>query len=215
MAREKTRPQDNYHCFEGMGRPFWLSIAQGMQPQGMSGGPDGYTLDMARDVDGAIVQNGGMYAPQETKLSVGTYFRFFGTVAHNLYGAGGGMSGGWWLDVDNYVKVCDWAEEHDVPLAKAAQALLVIPKEWHDCGYVGRARLTRSMKAWVGKGKPATGSISPDSALRTPGTAVSTAFKHLELKQYFVPGERDLIAAAFQKVSTAQVTRKGTGRPLL
>ncbi|WP_298260422.1 hypothetical protein [uncultured Litoreibacter sp.] len=214
MAGPKTRPDNNFHCFEGAGYGFWKAIAQGMRPTGMSNSPDGYQLDYAKDVDGSIVHNGGMFAPQEVKLKPGNYFRFFGTASKNVYGAKSSMAGGWWLDYDNFVKVGAWAEEHDISLARAAQALLVIPKEWHDCGYVGRARLSTTMKAWVGKGKPATGSISPDSAKRDKATTpVTTAPTHLEMKQYFVPGERELLKGCFKLLNSQQVIRKGTGLP--
>lgn len=214
MAGPKTRPTDNFHCFEGAGHGFWKAIAQGMRPTGMTSSPDGYALDYAKDVDGSIVHNGGMFAPQEVKMHPGNYFRFFGTTSKNVYGAGSSMAGGWWLDYDNFLKVADWAEQHDVSLARAAQALLVIPKEWHDCGYVGRARLKTTMKAWVGKGKPATGSISPDSAARDKATTpVTMAPAHLEMKQYFVPGERALLGTCFELVNSQQVIRKGASLP--
>ena len=98
MATEKTRPTDNFHCFEGMGRPFWRSIAEGMKPSGISMGPMGASVDLIEEGDGNAVQNGGMYHPQETKMHPGVYFRFFGTIAHNRYGAKSSMAGGWWID---------------------------------------------------------------------------------------------------------------------
>jgi hypothetical protein len=209
MAGPKTRPTNNFHCFEGAGYGFWKAIAQGKRPTGLMASPDGYALDYLKDVDGSIVQNGGMFAPQEVKMRPGTYFRFFGTTTKNVYGAASSMAGGWWLDYDNFLKIGDWADQHDVSLARAAQALLVIPKEWHDCGYVGRARLTATLKAWVGKGKPATGSISPDSAQRDKvKSPVTMAPAHLEMKQYFVPGERSLLSTCFELVNTQQVIRK-------
>ena len=76
------------------------------------------------------------------------------------------MSGGWWIDYENLLKVQSFAEACDYSLARAAGMLLAIPREWGDCGYLGCATLLKPMKAFVGKGKPATGRISPDSARR-------------------------------------------------
>ena len=214
MSKVKSRPSNNFHCFEGRGLKFWEAIAKGMRPSGFSNSPDGYQMEMARDIDGAVVQNGGMFAPQHTKLTAGTYFRFYGSITRNKYGDDNAVSGGWWIDLDTYATVCDWAETHDISIAKAAQQLLVIPNEWHDCGYVAKGLLLREMKAWVGKGKPATGTVSPDSAMRGR-IPVSMSPAHLEIKQYFVPGDRALLSRCFQRLSSLQVTSKGLGRPLV
>lgn len=209
MATEKTRPTDNFHCFEGMGRPFWRSIAEGMKPSGISMGPMGASVDLIEEGDGNAVQNGGMYHPQETKMHPGVYFRFFGTIAHNRYGAKSSMAGGWWIDYENAVAVRDWALKFDLSLARAAQALLVIPPGWHDCGYVGRGRLLKTMKAWVGHGKPATGTLSPDNAQRrSAGVPVQVAPPAAPIKQYFMPGDRSLIASVFNFDQPTQVIAK-------
>lgn len=211
MTGVKSRPTDNFHCFEGMGRPFWHSIAQGMKPSGISTGPMGATVDLIVEGDGFAVQNGGIRNPQETKLQPGVYFRFFGTIAHNRYGAKSSMAGGWWVDFENALAIKTWAVRFDLSLAQAAQALLVIPSGWHDCGYVGRGRLRTAMKAWVGHGKPATGSLSPDNAgRRQAGAAVQVAPPAQSLKQYFVPGDRTLIASVFDFDAPQQVIARNT-----
>ena len=95
------------------------------------------------------------------------------------------MAGGWWVDFENALAIKEWAQRFDLSLAQAAQALLVIPPEWHDCGYVGRGRLKTAMKAWVGHGKPATGTLSPDNAARrTTGAHLHAAPAAQSLKQY-------------------------------
>ncbi len=199
MTGPKTRPSNNFHCFEGIGKPYWLAIAGGMKPSGISLGPMGAAVQLVDESDGFAVQNGGMQMPQETKMQPGVYFRFFGTIAHNRYGPTAAMAGGWWVDFENALAIKHWAQKFDLSLAQAAQVLLVIPSSWHDCGYAGRGVLRTPMKAWVGHGKPATGSLSPDNAQRrSTGAVVQVAPPGQSLKQYFVPGEPALIASVFE-----------------
>ena len=220
MTKLKTRPENNFHCFEGAGLPYWRSIAEGHTPIGDPGlkpgelepaqGPDGSWWEFKQDIDGYILQNGGIALPQETKLNPGIYFRFFGTITHNTRGANGGMSGGWWIDYENLAKIQNFAERSDYSLARAATMLLIIPKEWHDCGYVGCAQLGKQMKAFVGKGSPATGTISPANAMRDPSrNPVMIGSPYLDMKQYFVPGSRDEISTAFKCLWTKPVIKPG------
>ena len=208
-------PTDNFHCFEGNGLRLWRAQAIGMAPKGLKLGPDGAAIDFATDVDGIPAQNGGMFNPQITKMKPGRYYRFFGTITQNLYGKDAYTSGGWWVDFETFCSVKAWASEHDIPLSKAAQRLLVIPGEWHDCGYIGCAELKVTMKAFVGKGQPATGSISPDSLMRDKSKVpVHVAVSHLETKQYFVPGTRDLLGKCFTPQWSRQVIKKGVQLPV-
>lgn len=207
---------NNFHYLDGLGMDYWSSIARGLRPTSVRTGRMGSTIDFATDTDGLVLQNGGMYNAQLTKAQPGTYFRFFDTISHNRFGDGALTGGGWWIDFESYVKVADWAEAHDLSLAKAAARLLVIPMEWGDCGYVGKALLTTPMKAFVGKGKPATGSISPDSARRTPGEVpVQMTVTHLDIKQYFIPGTRALLGRVFTVVGKEQVLHKRRPLPFL
>ena len=185
LPKAKSRPGNNFHCFDGVGLAYWRALALGMSPSAdLMWGPDGTWWELKKDVDGYVVQNGGLAHPQETKLNPGVYYRFFGTIAHNVRGAGAGMSGGWWIDDENLQKVVNFADRCDYSLARAAVMLLVVPKEWHDCGYLGCATLRKPMKAFVGKGKPASGHISPDSARRDPSTdPVAMSPAHLDVKQ--------------------------------
>ncbi|SIN76126.1 hypothetical protein [Vannielia litorea] len=173
-------------------------------------GPDGARIEYVSDTDGFAMQNGGMFNPTESKMPPGIYYRFFGTINRNRYGAEGCMAGGWWVDGENYAKVRSVAQEQGISLAKAAQALIVIPGGWHDCGYVGRALLKTELKAWVGKGKPATSAASPFNKLRNPDTdPVQIAPAHLEMKQWFVPGERALLSRFFEVQQVMHVIAKG------
>jgi len=209
-TREKTRPSDNAHCFRGVGLPYWLAIARGFTVTGVRSGPLGASIALADDTDGYALQNGGMWAPQRTSMMAGGYYRFFGTIDHNRFGKDSSMAGGWWIDTDTYVTVTGWADEHGLSLAAAARHLLAIPREWHDCGYVGRAWLLKPLRAYVGKGKPATGSISPHSDLRRAGgIPLTMSPPHLEVKQWFVPGGRALLAQFFQLDRVVHVIKPG------
>jgi hypothetical protein len=212
MTKQKTRPDNNFHCFEGLGLPFWRAIASGHTPSRLDPvqGPDGARWQFKLDIDGFTLKNGGMLSPQETKLAPGYYFRFFGTINHNLYGVAGGMSGGWWIDYENLKKITKFANDTGYSLAKSAQLLLIIPNEWQDCGYLGCAKLHNQMKAFVGRGAPATGSLSPANKLRqVQQIPVTGGVSYLDMKQYFVPGFRDEIGRAFAKVWVKQVIRPG------
>jgi hypothetical protein len=214
MTAPKTRPTNNFHCFEGLGRPWWQSIARGHRPTGVKQGPQGARIELQMEDDGCVVQNGGMVHPQEAKMRPGWYWRFFGTIDHNKYGAASMMSGGWWIDYETARTVVDWADRHGLTMAQAAQQLLVIPNEWQDCGYAGRAELAVTMKAWVGLGKPATGSLSPDNAARRgQGVALQAAPPATEIKQYFVPGSRALLGQVFRFDRAEQVIRHGARPP--
>jgi hypothetical protein len=212
MSKVKTRPENNFHCFEGVGHPYWEAIAMGHSPVGHEPrqGPEGTWWEFKEDIDGYRLQNGGMEHPQVTKLNPGYYFRFFGTVARNRFGPHGGVSGGWWIDADTFMTMQRFAETTGYSLARAAALLLVIPKEWHDCGYLVHAVLNKQMKAFVGRGRPATGSISPESPLRdSRKNPVTMGLPHLNIKQYFIPGSRAEIAGAFTQVWAKQVIRPG------
>ncbi len=208
---DKTRPADNFHCFNGVGRPYWRAFAEGKVVSDVQSGPMGTSIQLkTEELDGFAIQNGGIERPQEDRMPAGNYYRFFGTITNNRSGAASAMAGAWWLDYENFLKIRSWAEKLDISLSRAAQTLLAIPNEWGDCGYLGRATLTVKLKAWVGKGKPATGSISPDSKMRDPAKdPVTLSPAHLEMKQYFVPGGRDLLGQFFRVEWTKQVLHKG------
>jgi hypothetical protein len=207
---------NNFHYLDGLGAAYWSSIARGQRPTAVRVGRMGATIDFASDTDGFVIQNGGMYNPQPTKMLPGSYFRFFDTISHNRFGTAAFTGGGWWVAYECYLKIAEWAEAYDLSLAKAASRLLVIPAEWGDCGYVGKARLTTPMKAFVGKGKPATGSVSPDSAERASGKVpIQMAVTHLDIKQYLVPGTRALLGQVFTVVGTEQVLHNRRPLPFL
>ena len=57
---------------KGRASQYWRAIAQGMRPAETSRfGPDGAWWELQQDVDGYVVQNGGIAHPQETKVNPG------------------------------------------------------------------------------------------------------------------------------------------------
>jgi len=212
-TKKKSRPEDNLHCFRGMGRPYWRMRASGFDPV-IEKGRDGHFVryrteeeaadaERAPNADSFAKQNGGIYSPQETNMNPGVYFRF---ISSN----GGNKFGNWWLETEHYLKVCALAEERSVPLAVAARLCIVIPREWGDCGCLVKARLKKPLHAYVGKGKPATGSVSPDNASRDKETQpVHMAPAHIEMKQWFVPGDSKLLERMFSVERSIEVLKKG------
>lgn len=198
-GKEKTRPQDNEHCFRGLGRQFWRDRARGFRPS-IVNGRDGYRIDhdseagvlgpAVSNADGFAYQNGGIERPQETAMRPGSYLRFCDSRRKHWIG-------NWWLDYDHFSLIRAWAVEHDLSLAAAAQRCLVIPAEWGDCGRLVRAGLNRRLRAYVGKGKPATATVSPFNAQRTSRQPVVMPPAGLEIKQWFVPGDPSLLSRVF------------------
>ena len=120
------------------------------------------------------------------------------------------MAGGWWIEPEVFFRIRDYARAQNISLAKAARVMLVIPDGWQDCGYVGSATLTTKLKAYVGKGKPATSTASPFNPRRNPATdpiMMAPRPGGLPVKQWFVPGNRELLARFFEIISVQHVIR--------
>lgn len=211
---EKTRPKDNEHCFRGLGRQFWRDKALGFRPS-IVNGRDGYHIEydteskvLGPDVPNAddfAYQNGGIARPDETAMRPGTYLRFCDS--RRKY-----WVGNWWLDYDHFSLIRAWAIERDLSLAAAAHRCLVIPTEWGDCGRLVKAGLNRRLRAYVGKGKPATATVSPHNAQRTASQPVVLSPAELEIKQWFVPGEPALLSRFFGLEGSLDAFRE-TGFP--
>lgn len=131
------------------------------------------------------------------------YYRFTSSREGNTFG-------NWWLDAESYYTIRSFAQDNDLRLSMAAQRCLIIPAQWGDCGRLIKALLSRQLKAYVGKGKPATGTISPDSKLRDPKSdPVLIAPTHLQIKQWYVPGKPADLQQAFQVKKSIGVLTKG------
>lgn len=211
--KTKTRPVDNLHCFKGMGRVYWERRARGFEPiiqKGKYGHhvrlkteKEGLDPGKVPNADSYAIQNGGVYSPQQTNMHPGTYYRFISSI-------GGNPTGHWWLEPEHYFAIRSLAREHDVSLSVAAGRCLVIPKEWGNCGILVQSHLNTRLHAFVGKGKPATGSVSPDNAKRDKQTQPALmAPAHIEIKQWFVPGEATLLRKVFSIEKTVNVLKKG------
>lgn len=207
---DKTRPTDNFHCFKGAGFEFWRAKASGLQPSRETrASPDGHVFDYAPDVDGFAMNNGGISKPVEKTLGLRKLFRFYPSVGKASYAIGGN----WWQDLDALKVMTSYALDHDLTLSRAAQLLLIIPKDWGDCANILIAKPTTVLKAFVGKGNPvaisASGkSTSPDGK-RKPGTAVYAAAPGNNLEQIYLPGEPGLLSQFLQQVATHHIDLRG------
>lgn len=232
-SREHRYP-NNFRCFEGLGERLWRAVAAGHATQNalpkVEQRQDGSALIYQEDIDGAAVQNGGIQKPMIEKMRPGAYFyRFFSARDCTRWGEASFRSGTWWIDYETLVEILHWAERFDMTLSGAAQRLLAIPKEWSDCAHLGRAELRTTLKAYTGRGKPASPHISPDSDRRASAlyphrrgvggatlidSPLSMPPAHLPIKQYCVPGSRALLNDFFVPRGTIAANRRGLGRPL-
>lgn len=208
-------PQDNHHCFKGMGLPIWRDRARGLQPLDTVGGPDGHRITYLTDPqDGFALNTGGIAAPRAISLPMRPLIRFLrgGVGAADAYG------GNWWLDVDAYQVISSYALNLRLTLAEAAQRLLVVPQEWSDCAQMVVVRPRVALRAYTGKGKAVAlnngRNVSPDAA-RLPGTRVYDAPQGTNIEQIFIPGERQFLPSWFTFVSAHAADQGGGARPAL
>lgn len=200
----------NDHCFLPPERAYWEAKARGFSVGAQPPGAGGADVSYAPDNDGFAMQNGGMHRPMEVAMRPGVYYRFFSTKDCKQYTAQGCMTGEWWLEGQDYYLIRDAAEAQGKPMSQVAKWYLAIPEGWHDCGFVGRANLTRKLKAFVGKGKPATNTTSPHNAQRNPETdPLVMPPGHVTVKQWFVPGGRKLIGTHFVFMAAIDCKTRG------
>lgn len=209
---------NNFSCFQGVEYQYWSKRAEGYNPNIVTS-PDGvaslqYDFESSHEPSPAVTQNGGISFPQETKLKNQLYFRFVSTKNYSDYGRTGFLGGNWWIDYDTLNSMRIWAQEHDVPLSQAAKLLLILPDSFSDAAFLGAALRRAEIRAFVGKGKPASDDFSPDSPLRKDyQKALHAGLPHLEVKQYFVPGKPKLLEAMFQYQWSGPVGRKSDTLP--
>lgn len=195
-------PSNNDHCFKGMGLVMWYDKARGLKPTGTVSGPQGHRVVYKTDPnDGFAAQNGGIAHPVEATLSGRALIRFMPAARPSQ----AGLAGNWWLDLDAYGVISGYAHNQKLTLAEAAQALLVVPKEWSDCGQMLVVRPKPGLRCYIGKGKPVAliggKDISPDGR-RQPGTRVYDAPQGTNLEQIYIPGEYPFLPAWFTLVSS-------------
>ena len=195
-------PLDNHHCFKGMGLTIWRDRARGLQPLDTQSGPQGHRVVYQTDPnDGFAMQNGGIAIPIADLLHNRPMIRFMPASRP----ATSGLAGNWWLDLDAYPVISGYAHNQRLTLAEAAQRLLVVPKEWSDCGQMLVVRPKVPLMCYRGKGKPvalkAGKDISPDGR-RQPGTRLYDAPQGTNLEQIFLPGERPFLPNWLQLLSS-------------
>lgn len=197
----KSRPKNNFHCFEGTGRALWRAIAAGSDRASIKNSRDGYVIDLPKDADDFIERNGGISNPQETYIpNRQRYYRFVSSRRMNEKGQDGWV-GRWWLHRGGFEHLIGVARLTGQPLAQVAQNYLCIPREWSDCGWVVEAELTVDLKAWTGKGNAAHGAISPASRLREKGDGrLYWAPGAIAPPQYLVPGSDEQIKNFFRRI---------------
>ena len=185
----KTRPTDNFHCFQGRGFVYWHAKASGHQPSRETrASPDGHIFDYAPDADGFAMNNGGISKPIETTLGLRKLFRFFDSTTS----AKDALAGNWWQDLDALAVMTNFALNNEMSLSRAAQLLLIVPKNWGDCSNLLIVKPNTVLKAFVGKGNPvaitASGKSTSPDAKRKSGTAVYAAGPGNNLEQIYIPG---------------------------
>jgi hypothetical protein len=181
----------NSHCFEGAERERWWLISRGMRASYRpTNGHGGFAPEL--DLDGMALRSGGMAMPSEYRLPLGQYYyRFIGTVAHNVSLSRFGDAayfGNWWVGAETLATIRRYAAQYGGDLAQAAKYFLALPYEWGDHRRLVRALLVRPLRAWRGKGLPAHDAVS--------GTRFVPP-QHIEVAQLFIPGDRDLLHGAF------------------
>jgi hypothetical protein len=208
-------PQDNHHCFKGMGLAIWRDRARGLQPLDTVGGPNGHRISYQADAqDGFALNTGGIATPCMVILPMRPLIRFLraGVKPADAYG------GNWWLDLDAYPVLSSYALNQGLTLAQAAQRLLVVPQEWSDCAQMVVVRPRVALMAYTGKGKPVAlnngRNVSPD-AIRLSGTRVYYAPQGTNIEQIYIPGERQFLSAWFTFISGHSALQGGGARPPL
>lgn len=181
----------NEHCFQGAERQRWWLVARGMRPSYQPAkGRAGFAPEL--DLDGMALRSGGMAMPSEYEPPLGQYYyRFIGTVAHNVGVSRFGDAayfGSWWIDAETLAAIRRHATSLGDDLSEAAKYFLALPYEWGDHRRLVRALLVKPLRAWRGKGLPAPDAVS--------GTRFVPP-QHVEVAQLFIPGQRDALHRAF------------------
>ncbi|MEL6479158.1 MAG: hypothetical protein AAFR17_17650 [Pseudomonadota bacterium] len=149
-----TDAKNNFDQFEGGARAMWQNVARG------HGFPSRETGDLKLDIDGLLIQNGGMLMPREEIIDDRAIYHRFIDTEKATRGGPNAWAGGWWVTDTTMSTLLGLASEQ--PLAQVAQNYLAVPGEWSDCAFRVTARLELKLKAWIGKGKPAHALHSPD-----------------------------------------------------
>ena len=130
---------------DDMRQPHWELIAKG------------FNVDQWYAARGTTVERtGGIEAPWRIKLRLGQfYFRFADSTKPDI----AKMSGGWWLEYEQLMKLIDWCAVAGMTLSQVARHHLAVPWEWNRADMIVSGQLTSPIEAFEGRGRPAkTGS---------------------------------------------------------
>ncbi len=209
-------PLDNYHCFKGMGLEYWRAKACGLQPKDTVSGPQGHRIVYTLDPDDGMAVNNGGIAMAKSELLSGrrALIRFMPASRPAM----SGLAGNWWLDLDAYSVLSNYAQNREITLAKAAQTLMVVPPDWSDCGQMIVVRPVGTLMIYRGRGKAVAlnngRDASPDAS-RQPGTRVFDAPFGTNLEQIFLPGERQFLPNWLHLISSHRADARGWAVPII
>ena len=129
-----------------------------------------HVLEKARGGPTGKPPEGGMNNPIETVVPTTTVLVRFGGKEFNaigtkpqptLHGAhglfGSARYGAWWMALDEYRKVEQFAQRQRIPVNVAVRQLCFVPREWNDLGTMVMGKLTFPLRAWTGVGNAVTG----------------------------------------------------------
>jgi hypothetical protein len=148
----------NSACFS---EPHWKVIAQGFETETWF-------------EDGQAVGTGGLAMPQLQDLRVGQRYYRFASVTSSRDAQ---LGGGWWIDYENFTKICNFAKKHGYGLEYATRLFLALPYAWTRVDRLVTAILEVPLRAYAGQGKVA----SPSGEKWTP-------MQHLKVRQLYIPG---------------------------
>jgi hypothetical protein len=100
----------------------------------------------------AVERTGGMEAPWRNKLRLGhRYFRF----ADSTRTDDERLSGGWWLEYEQLMKLVNWCSFIGMTLSQVARHHLAVPWEWNRADMMVSGWLVQPMETFEGRGRPA------------------------------------------------------------
>ena len=161
--------------------PSALQIARGASPKG-SGLPD---------------YNGGILMPRRSPVALGRFiYRFASSrTPHHQRAAGN-----WWIEYEVFAMIRGFIRESSGSRRDSVRYLLALPWSWSGVDRVLRARVIRPLDAYRGLGKAAQGAhVRDDNTLYIPPQHMK------ELYQLYIPGMRELSAAALTDISDEDV----------
>jgi hypothetical protein len=145
-------------------KPHWLALAKGYA----WGELDAYFSSRG----GPVERNGGIENPNRTRLFMGFYYYRFMDLQ---CGPDAQQGGGWWLDLDQLMKIMSACPTRGLNLSQMARMFLAVPWEWNRADGIVSAVFSRPVDAYEGRGRPVRrgktygGGLPVDEGLDYPG----------------------------------------------